>query len=582
MRLNPEQREAVRHDGHLALASCPGSGKTRTIVAKLLYCIDDVRDSTRRVAAITYTNAAVDEMQARLFTYGSTDDHGYYEVATIHSFCVGAILRPFHHLLPTFEGGFAIVGPEDEMWQELVSEIVATHDLPRRTDIAEAFERVHRRLDGTIFLPDGISEVAARNFLEHLDRDGRVSFPEIMFHAATIVQRFPFVARALASRYAWLLVDEFQDTSDEQVEILKAIAVHGRTAFFIVGDRNQAIMSFAGASPTLMDTFADAIGARRDVHLRGNYRCSSRIIAHAERMCASVEPMQALGEWHAYDFEPRHHHVPSREAAILDWFLPEVRARSICLGKAAVLARSWFPLFHLARTLRKQHIPVIGPGARPYRRVHAFATLAENLAAHMGGGDTKSFARLQRALLFAVRDLTGELDWRVYSYPGRVLLCALLNRVRVAAADCASWITAAAAAAAELLMDAEMLSSTHAVSLRSSAAAMLADMAVRGVDPGLTTIDDIGMFARPESALHLITMHRAKGREFDAVAIIDLHDGRVPDHRSVSDAERLGEERRLLYVAVTRSRKVLMYFTDSSHWKNHPSRFLGEDALDLL
>lgn len=582
MRLNPEQREAVRHGGHLALASCPGSGKTRTIVAKLLCCVDDVRDSARRVAAITYTNAAVDEMQARLFTYGSTDDHGYYEVATIHSFCVSTILRPFHYFLPTFEAGFAIVGADDEMWKALVGRIVEAHDLQGKTETAEAFEQVHRRLDGTIFLPVGISEAAARDFLEHLDRCGCVSSAEIMFHAATIVQRFPFVARALASRYAWLLVDEFQDTSDEQVEILNAIAVHGRTLFFIVGDRNQAIMSFAGASPSLMETFAEAIGARRDVRLRGNYRCSSRIIMHAERICTSAEPMQALGEWRGYDFEPRHHSVSSPEAAILDWFLPEVRARSISLGKAAVLARSWFSLFHLARTLSSQHVPVIGPGARPYKRVHVFATLAENLAAHMGGGDAKSFARLQRALLFTVRDVTGELDWRVYSYPGRVLLCALLSRVRAAAADVASWLPTAAAAAAELLMDAAMLSSVQAARLRASATAMLEDMAARHIDPGLASIEDIGMLARPESALHLMTMHKAKGREFDAVAIVDLHEGRVPDYRSFNDSERLSEERRLLYVAVTRSRRLLMYFTDSSRRKNRPSRFLGEGALDVL
>lgn len=582
MRLNSEQREAVRHEGHLALASCPGSGKTRTVVSKLLRCVDAVRGTTRRVAAITYTNAAVDEMHARIAIYGSTDDHAYYDVATIHSFCVSAVLRPFHHLLPPFVAGFALLGSDDDVWQEFVDEIVTLHGLPRTSTTAEAFERIHRQLDGTVFLPEGIPAAAAENFLERLDGDRRISFAEIMFHAATLMQRFPFIARALASRYAWLLVDEFQDTSVEQIDILRSIAAYGRTSFFIVGDRNQAIMSFAGAKPALMDAFASELGARRDVHLHGNYRCSSLIIAHAERLCSSKEPMQARGEWREYDFVPVHHNVGSRSAGILRVFLPELRQRRIGLGEAAVFARSWIPLFHLARALRGEGIPVIGPGARPYRRLHAFATFAESLAAHVGDGDAASFARLQRSLLFTIRDLTGELDWRVYSYPGRALLCALLTRVRAAPSDCQQWLTAAADTAAELLVEAEMLSYAHAAHLRSSAAAMLEDMKERKVDAARTTVDEIGMFARPERALHLMTMHKAKGREFDAVAIIDLHDGHVPDYRSIGDKARLEEERRLFYVAITRSRKILMYFTDSSDSRNRPSRFLGANGLDLL
>jgi DNA helicase II / ATP-dependent DNA helicase PcrA len=238
-------------------------------------------------------------------------------------------------------------------------------------------------------------------------------------------------------------------------------------------------------------------------------------------------------------------------------------------------------LFNVGRRLRAHGVPVIGPGARPYKRTHIFAGLAEGLAAHMVAGTRLSFERLQLALLFTIRDLRGEMDWSVHSYTGRVLLCEVLVQLRTAPRDCLRWLTIAAKVTADRLARGMKSSAAQVEILEASAAAMLADMQAQGVDPSTTTIEAIGMFAQPETALHLLTMHKAKGREFDAVAIIDLHDGRVPDFRATTEAD-IAEGRRLLYVAVTRARRVLMYFTDSSHRKNRPSRFLGRDGLGLV
>jgi DNA helicase-2/ATP-dependent DNA helicase PcrA len=294
--------------------------------------------------------------------------------------------------------------------------------------------------------------------------------------------------------------------------------------------------------------------------------------------------MTALGDSRDCDAEPVHHHVASPKEGILSHFLPDPASRGIPIGAAAVLAPSWLPLYKLAGHLRKEGIPVIGPGARPYKRLHAFAAIAENVAAHLAERTAQSFASLQRSLFLTVRDLTGNPDWTVYSYRGRVLLCDLLGRVRPGASlpsDTGSWLTAAADAIAGLLLASEMLSPQQAEALRTSARGMLADIAANGIDPAQVSVADLGLFAIPGRSLQLLTMHKAKGREFDAVAIIDLHDGRVPDFRATT-ADELAEARRLLYVAVTRPRKVLMYFTDQSHPKNRPSPFLGSGGVDVL
>src|SRR3989442_11838771 len=97
MRLSPEQKEAVRCDEDLMLTACPGSGKTRVIVSKLCRAIDDVRWTPRAVACITYTNAAVYEIEARLRHHLQPGDELYFDICTIHSFCLNHTFRPFCH-----------------------------------------------------------------------------------------------------------------------------------------------------------------------------------------------------------------------------------------------------------------------------------------------------------------------------------------------------------------------------------------------------------------------------------------------------------------------------------------------------
>ncbi len=91
---------------------------------------------------------------------------------------------------------------------------------------------------------------------------------------------------------------------------------------------------------------------------------------------------------------------------------------------------------------------------------------------------------------------------------------------------------------------------------------------------------DLGMVASPENSIHLLTMHKSKGREFDAVAVVSLHDNKVPFFGCANEKER-DEFRRLLFVATTRARKLLMFFSDRSNSKNVPSRYLGRDVLDM-
>ena len=582
MKLNSKQQSAVACDGHLSLVSCPGSGKTRTVVAKILRCLEDVRETPRRIGCITYTNTAVNEIEHRLRHLGARDDDLYYEISTIHSFCLNHVLRTNHHLLVEFRNGFEIITPDDVRWQELVKRLVKKHGIDgRRTD---GFERIERTPNGAIDAPVEIGESAAIEFIEFMDRNSLVTFSDMVYHSVRLVSNVPSIARGLASRYAWLLIDEFQDTTVAQVQLFRAIADYQRTMFFLVGDPNQSIMSFAGGHPGLMGTFAESLGADQSVSLKGNYRCSKRIVVHAERLCPSDPPMKALGEFANFDTEPEWIHVDSITQAVFEHFIPAVESLGIPLGEAAVLAPWWITLLGLAKELRLRGVPMIGPGSRPYRRSRDLAQLAEHACAYLEQSDPAISQGAHRALFLMLLNITGTADWRVYSYEGRKTLFRLLRIAKSARQEnegAANWLRCVAQAFTELLIHDEFLPADKGHVLVDSANCMIDDMVRNKVDVPNLTITDLGLFAQPSRCLNMLTMHSAKGREFDAVAIVDLHDGKVPDFRSTTE-EDMAEARRLLYVGVTRSRKLLMYFTDSSDRRNKPSPLLGCDGLRLL
>lgn len=579
--LTPEQKVAVEYPGSLCLTSCPGSGKTRAIVAKLLRCADEVRDTPRRVACITFTNAAVKEIESRLRKYGSPEDVELCEISTIHSFCLNHILRPFSHLVPQLAGGWNVVNSEDEWIANTVRELMAEYDI--HSALRESFEQFQRRYpDGFPYHRD-IPDEAVREFFRRADAAGKVTLGDIVFYSAKIVQENEFIANALASRFAWYVVDEFQDTTASQCVILEKILQQGRSRIFFVGDPNQSILSFAGAHPALMPQFSANVGARNDCRLTGNFRSSTLIVDHAELLCGSNPRMAAVGEWAHFNVPPQHVACATPFDGIFDHFLPALDNARITLGNAAVLAPWWTDLLRLGRELRQRDVAILGPGSRPYRRSHEFAMIAEALAAYLGSPSADRSAALQKAFFIALGNANEVAPREIYRYSGKRVVFTIVAAARNILAHhegVTEWLVRTAGVTEDILIREGMLTKAQAGIFIKSARSMLAEMESNGVDVTNMPATELGMIADPANCMSLLTMHQAKGREFEAVAVISVHEGRVP-HFTAETQEEFDEARRLLYVAATRAKKLLMYFTDATHRRNEPSRFLRQGFAGL-
>ncbi len=140
-----------------------------------------------------------------------------------------------------------------------------------------------------------------------------------------------------------------------------------------------------------------------------------------------------------------------------------------------------------------------------------------------------------------------------------------------------AWLVAAARASTEILVDEDYLCPSENDLFAMSVEEMKVDMRNNKVDLPNLTIADLGIYASPDAALELSTLHNAKGREYRAVAMIDLHEGRIPFYQATTD-EEIAEAKRLFYVGVTRAEQLLLYVTDSSDYRNSPSRFLRTDT----
>ena len=580
--LTEEQQAAVDHDGTLCLTSCPGSGKTRTIIAKLQKCLDEVRETPRKVACITFTNTGVNEIASRLRTYGDGDDLNFCEISTIHSFCLNYVLRPFAHLVPHLQGEWAVITSDDEWFTAIVKELTMKYSI--KASLADRFDGLQRQYPDKLPTDSGLPPAAVVEFFQRADAEGKVTLGDIVYFSAKLVDHHAFIASALASRFAWFIVDEFQDTTVAQAVILLVIYNLGRSNIFFVGDPNQSILGFAGGAPNLMAKFAKEVNAKIDCHLTGNFRSSKLVVDHAELLCASTPKMKALGEHKDFHIPPKYVHCSTAIEGVFEHFLPALDQVGIPLGLSAVLAPWWVDLLGVGRELRKRGIPIIGPGSRPYKRIHEFTYLSEALSAYLVKPDSDATAAIQKALFITLSNIAEVKAWEIYRYNGRRIVFRLIlaaKQVLVNYEGIKEWLLQSADACEQILIDEELLTENHRGVFTKSAAGMLANMESNDVDVPNMAATELGMIALPKNCVNLMTMHQSKGREFDAVAVICCHEGRVPYFATAHIPTQVDESRRLLYVAATRAKKLLMYFTDQSHHKNSPSRFLKNPYLGM-
>jgi DNA helicase II / ATP-dependent DNA helicase PcrA len=682
--LNREQRRAVTHgDGPQLVIAGPGTGKTEVVTRRIAWLIETKRARPREILALTFTDAAAEEMQARvdeLVPYGQADAaiHTFHALGDRlireHAFELGlpgdvrlvtraeAVVLLREHLFELDLERYLPLGDPTRFLSALVDLFHRAKDegITPTAFAAHAAALVARASaggDGAELLADiaqGRSEVAkayagyqrllaARGLIDHGDQVGL---------ALKLLSERPSIRQMIRDRYRYMLVDEFQDTNPAQLELVFALT--GAPAnVTVVGDPNQAIYTFRGAAVSNIRRYVAAHPDVRCVVLRRNYRsrppvieASRRLIAHnsglglaltapvdqapvAHRRSRAAAPVRQLA------FATPEHEADGVARAIADRVGNGERPRDF-----AVLVRTNADAESFLKSLLLHGVPARGsaPGRlvdQPdVRALLAFLRVVANpddsaelyvLAAakpyQVAQQDLalvlQHARRRQASLWQALADERAPLDR--LSAPGRAGLAQLVAHVRQGLK------LAAGRTAGEVLYDhlrqsgrlAELAAidagSPDGLALRAIArffqlvrarAGLLAEDRVALLVPHLTELSDVAVAADDAGPLDddrvtVLTVHRAKGLEFRNVYVCGLVDGRFPGpgrppvltlpaellalRDTVDDEDRLAEERRLAYVAMTRARDELWLTHHVSgpggRGRRRPSPFIAE-AID--
>jgi DNA helicase-2/ATP-dependent DNA helicase PcrA len=553
--LDPEQRAvAMALRGPVRVLAGAGTGKTRAITHRIAYGVATGVYNPAEVLAVTFTTRAAGEMRTRLRALGA----GGVQARTFHS----AALRQARYFWPKVYGGELPVLTESKLpllgnaarrnrveadqasLRDLAGEVEwAKVSNVRPDDYAGVATSRGRSVNGVD--PETVARVFAA--YEEVKRDqGRMDMEDVLLCAAALLAEDERVAAQVRRQYKWFVVDEFQDVSPIQAALLD-LWLGGRQDLCVVGDPAQTIYSFAGASAGYLRGFLRHHPDSTSIELVRNYRSTPQIIAAANTMLSGfagdsagvqLRSQQAAGPDVGYAEYPDE--VAEAEAVAAK--ILALREQGVPMREVAVLFRVNAQSEAFEEALAARAVPYVVRGAarffeRPEVR-QAVTLLRGNARGGDGSGD---------GLVADVKAVLAGMDWAEKAPSGR-------GNVR----DRWESLQALVSQAAELAA--------------ANTGASLTDF-----------VDELDRRAAEQHApvaegVTLATLHAAKGLEWDAVFLCGMHEGTMPIVYAEGPAA-VEEERRLLYVGLTRARERLslswsLARSPGGRATRKPSRFL--------
>jgi len=614
--LNPEQLAAVTLPDQSALILAgAGSGKTRVLTTRIAWLIQTGNVSPNGVLAVTFTNKAAREMLTRISAMLPISTRGMW-VGTFHGLC-NRLLRA-HYRDAGLPQLFQILDSQDQhaaVKRVLKALSVDEDRFPARE--AQYFinaEKEEGRRARDVEIGDEIARRYAEIYAaydEQCQREGVVDFAELLLRTFELLSRNEVLREHYRNRFRHILVDEFQDTNRLQYRWLKLLA-GPKNIMFAVGDDDQSIYRFRGAHVGNMAEFERDFRVENVIRLEQNYRSHAHILAAANALIAHNKKRLGKNLWtSAGQGEPVRIYEAQSDGYEASWLAEEVQALKrggLRLADIGVLYRSNAQSRIIEHALFSNGIPYrVYGGLRFFERMeikHALAYLR----------------------LVANPDDDGAF-LRVANFPARGIGARSLEALQDAAkAGDASLYKAAsglsgksgAALAAFLRLIESLKAETQGLLLPETVEVMLERSGLvayyKAERDGADRVENLSELVNAASAfvnegeehdlpgflahaalesgenqaaegadaLQLMTVHSAKGLEFHAVFITGLEEGLFPHEQSVLEDDGLEEERRLMYVAITRARtRLYLSFAQTRmlHGQtryNVASRFLDE------
>ncbi len=619
--LNPPQAAAVLHiEGPLLVLAGAGSGKTRVIVEKIAHLIGSGRYPARRIAAITFTNKSAKEMRERVAKRLREQDADEVTICTFHA--LGLKFLQIEHAAVGLKRGFSIFDADDAAAQ--IKDLM----YGAKPDDIEDMKNLVSRAKNAGLSPEQAMAAARSNrekeaasvyerYQLRLTAFNAVDFDDLIRLPVQVLEENPEIAVAWRERIGYLLVDECQDTNDAQYRLLKQLAGE-KGNFTCVGDDDQSIYAWRGANPENLQQMGRDYPTLEIIKLEQNYRCSNRVLRAANALIANnphehlkkLWSDQADGErirvWECRNSE----HEAEKVAAEIAFV---AQSRKVPWSDFCILFRGNFQSRPLEKAMQLLRIPYHLTGGTMFlERQEVKDTLAW-LRLLVNPDDDTAFMRAVQSpkrdvgagTLARLAELAQEKDMpmaqaaeaigALQQLPPRVanslarftdILRDLRAQTRqVSSGDMIRKVAKESGLLSELRQQAKEEASYQR---RANNIEELAQW-FEGGPRGATAADLAGQLAllsrsdkdEGGNQVRMMTMHASKGLEFPYVFIVGCEDGVLP-HQVSLDEGNLQEERRLLYVGITRA-KIQLWMSYSKltrkfgeHVRLKPSRFFEE------
>lgn len=598
--LNPAQFAAATHiDGPLLVLAGPGSGKTRVVTSRIANLLTHgVGDD--RIVALTFTNKAADEMRLRV---RKQFPHHQVWISTFHRFC-SMLLRRYGQLVG-LEENFTILDADDSL--STIKNVIEDHGIRvgrySPGQIARAISNAKNVLtspsDYRSHASTLLHEVAGEVYEEYqrrLVRSNSVDFDDLLMHLANILRENPELRRLLDAHFQYVLVDEYQDTNMAQYMIVRGLSVETPN-LSVTGDPDQSIYSWRGADIENILRFERDYPNTKMVRLEQNYRSTKSILATADRLIRhnhqrkqkqlltenSVGSPVRISEYDSGDAEA--YDIAGQIAALLQ-------------NKDQPASPSDFAIFYrtnalsrvLERALGQHRIPYqIIHGVEFYRRKEVRDIVAYLQLVHNPRNDV-AFLRIAnepprgigRSTLEKIREFATEEGISIFEAAGHpALLKRLTKKPAKALESLVGWmrklINSPNLSISEIVTtvleksgyedhlkadpgEEETQRLANIMELVSAAREFEQSSSHPTLEQFLevsTLAGETDKLDRQRPAVTMMTLHASKGLEFPHVFLIAVEQGLIPHERAMREGDAQEEERRLLFVGITRAMQSL-------------------------
>ena len=602
------QQNAIRHTmGPARVLAGPGSVKTFTIIQRLHFLINSFHIPPKQILCITFTKAAAVEMQNRYQSQIENIDINISEsvsFGTVHSICF-RILKESGKFLH-----YSLI--QEPLQRQLVEQLLLNKGVPEYNNFAMITEILHafgRKRNGLPYreedcLPKEQFEEIYREYTIALTERQLLDFDDIIIKTKDLLIQNEATRKKFQNRFSYIIVDEFQDINETQYEVIKLLSLP-RNNLFVVGDDDQAIYGFRGGLPNIMKHFEEDFPETKAYYLTYNYRSCEKIVSFAERIISKNT-----------NRIPKHF-IPKKEGGFVNIYYEETRKeeeitiithlkglQQKVLESSALIVRTNVEATQYIRLLQTHQIPVKDYSEKT-KNQHLYHFIKQDFEAFLSfckeGRKRSDFIKImnkpekylsRQSLVNEKVTIQELLNYYRNNQKMQITIKQLFERLQKA--ENMSFSMAIRYFRNIIGYDNYLKSYSKNTQeyeefLKIADELQLLCKFQKGnescksfwqrIEREYENLNTESKKAIVKNGISVITMHGAKGLEFSQVFLPDVNEGIIPS-RQCHSKESIEEERRLLYVAVTRAKEALsIYYTKERG--RRPSRFLDYSSESI-